>query len=213
MTMTLDQIESKAQDWRMRLLKETASLQALQDQRAEAEVQIESLEADGELTVKARVLLEQYSETEQAVLKHKVESLVSRGLQTIFGEGYSFSITMRMLRNQAAMDFTIVNNGVERDPMESHGGGLVNVIAMVLRLTIVALTPGLSRVVVLDEPFAQLSQGYLEGMGAFIRELVDATDIQLIIVSHEAEIAEVADKAYRLFREDGGPLQIEESAV
>lgn len=209
--MTLEQLDSKAQGWRDDLVRQTAQLDALRTQRSEAEVRVTELQEDGELTVKARVLLEQYSELEQEVLKRKVEGLVSRGLQTIFGSSYSFKIAMRMLRNQAAMDFTIVSGDTERDPMESHGGGLVNVIAMVLRLTIVALTPGLSRTVVLDEPFAQLSAGYLDGMGRFIRELVDATDIQLIIVSHEAEIAEVADQAYRLFREDGGPLEIERS--
>lgn len=209
--MTLEQLDSKAQGWRDDLVRQTAQLDALRTQRSEAEVRVTELQEDGELTVKARVLLEQYSELEQEVLKRKVEGLVSRGLQTIFGSSYSFKIAMRMLRNQAAMDFTIVSGDTERDPMESHGGGLVNVIAMVLRLTIVALTPGLSRTVVLDEPFAQLSAGYLDGMGRFIRELVDATDIQLIIVSHEAEIAEVADQAYRLYREDGGPLEIERS--
>lgn len=206
--MNLEEIEAQAQAWRDNLVRRTAELGQYRDQKARAALEIEEQEDDAKLTVKARLLLEQYSETEQEQLKSKVEALVSRGLQTIFGPGYYFTISMRVLRKQAAMEFTIVRELVERDPMDSHGGGLVNVIALVLRLTIVALTPGLSRTVVLDEPFAQLSQGYIEGMGRFIRELVDATDMQLIIVSHEAEIADVADKAYRLY-EAHGQLMIE----
>jgi DNA repair exonuclease SbcCD ATPase subunit len=209
--MTLEQIEQKAQDWRDDLVRKTTELDGLREQLDRATVEIEEQTADGQLTVRARVLLEQYSEIEQEQLKSKVEALVTRGLQTIFGEDYHFSITMRVLRKQAAMEFTILRELVERDPMDSHGGGLVNVIALVLRLTIVALTPGLSRTVVLDEPFAQLSQGYIEGMSAFIRELVDATDIQLIIVSHESEIAEVADQAYRLYFDESGLLVVERS--
>lgn len=207
--MTLEEIEQRAQGWRDALVKATGELESLRVQQQRAQEALEVERTDQELTVKARVLLEQYSEIEQQQLKAKVEALCSRGLQTIFGEGYSFSIEMRMLRKQAGMEFTITRELVERDPMDAHGGGLVNVVALVLRLTIVALTPGLSRTVVLDEPFAQLSQGYIEGMGRFIRELVDATGIQLIIVSHETEIADVADQAYRLFREGGGPLQVE----
>ncbi len=208
--MTLAEIEAQAQGWRDSLVRATGELDALRAQREKADAALTVERDDQALTVKARLLLEQYSEIEQQQLKAKVEALVSRGLQTIFGMGYSFTIQMRMLRKQAAMEFTITRELVERDPMDAHGGGLVNVIALVLRLTIVALTPGLSRTVVLDEPFAQLSQGYIEGMSQFIRELVDATGIQLIIVSHETEIAEVADQAYRLFREeDGGPLQVE----
>ena len=202
MTLTLQEIDERAQAWRDALVRKTAELDAFRKQRDEALELVSEHEQDGKLTVRARLLLEQYSEIEQEQLKTKVEALVSRGLQTIFGGDYHFRIEMRVLRKQAAMDFTVIHDQVERDPMDSHGGGLVNVIAMVLRLTIVALTPGLSRTVVLDEPFAQLSDGYLEGMGRFIRELVDATDIQLVIVSHEPEIADVADKAYRLFTKD-----------
>jgi DNA repair exonuclease SbcCD ATPase subunit len=207
--MTLEQIEQRAQKWRDSLVKRTGELDSLRSQQARAELAVTAARKDAALTVRARLLLEQYSEIEQEQLKSKVEALVSRGLQTIFGPEYHFRIEMKVLRKQAAMEFTIIREGVERDPMDAHGGGLVNVIALVLRLTIVALTPGLSRTVVLDEPFAQLSQGYIEGMGRFIRELVDATSIQLIIVSHEAEIADVADQAYRLFRENGGELMVE----
>jgi DNA repair exonuclease SbcCD ATPase subunit len=209
MTVTLESIERSAQKMRDDLVRKTTELDSLRKQYERSRLEYESAEEDAALTVKARLLLEQYSEIEQEQLKHKVSALVTRGLQTIFGAGYEFSIETKVLRKQAAMEFTITRELVERDPMESHGGGLVNVIALVLRLTIVALTPGLSRVVVLDEPFAQLSQGYIEGMGEFIRELVDATDIQLIIVSHEAEIADVADKSYRLTRNEDGELMVE----
>ncbi len=209
---TVQDLEQRAQTWREALVRRTGELDALRAQHERAALTLTEERADQELTVKARLLLEQYSEVEQEQLKEKVTSLVSRGLQTIFGPEYAFRIEMKTLRKQAAMEFTIIRDLVERDPMGSHGGGLVNVIALVLRLTIVALTPGLSRTVVLDEPFAQLSQGYLDGMGRFIRELVDATGMQLIIVSHEPEIADVADQAYHLYRVDGGPLQIERSA-
>ncbi len=207
--MTLAEIEDRAQLWRDDLVRKTALLDGFRKEQERAALVVESEEADGKLTMHARLLLEQYSEVEQEQLKLKVEALVSRGLETIFGGSYAFRIEMKVLRKQAALEFTIVKDLVERDPLDAHGGGLVNVIALVLRLTIVALTPGLSRTVVLDEPFAQLSSGYLEGMGVFIRELVDATDMQLIIVSHEAEIADVADAAYRLYRGDDGELMVE----
>lgn len=203
MTMTLGEIEAGAQTWREAMVSATSALTVLRGQRDAAELEIESEQTEVDITVKARLLLEQYSEVEQQQLKDKIEALVTRGLQVIFGDSYSFKIEMRVLRKQAGMEFTIVKDLVEREPLDSHGGGLVNVIALVLRLTILALTPGVARVAVLDEPFAQLSQEYIEPMGRFIREVVDATGIQLIIVSHEAEITEVADQAYRLFDKDG----------
>ncbi len=201
--MTMTDLENRVGDMKDDLAARKAKLAALTDQRDEAYEVIARTEADDSITVKARLLLESYSELEQRVLRDKVEALVSAGLQTIFGSDYYFSIEVKTMRGQAAMEFTVHKRELVRDPMDSHGGGLVNIVSMVLRLVIVALTPGLSRVVVLDEPFAQLSQGYIEGVSLFIRELVDTTGIQLLIVSHEAEIAEVADKAYRLFEDEG----------
>ena len=161
------------------------------------------LEADAFLTLQARLLLESYSEDEQAQLLGKIQGLVSRGLQVIFGPGYSFSIEMGQSRGQVTTEFRVSTGDGARDPLGAHGGGLVNVVAFVLRLVVVALTPSLSRTIVLDEPFAQLSAGYLEGVGEFLRELCDATGIQLIIVSHEAEISAVADRAWRMSVDDG----------
>lgn len=209
---TLSELETTAQGWRDSLVKRTGELDALRRQWQTATDAVEEIGRDNDLTVKARVLLEKYSEDEQVQLTEKVTMLVGRGLQTIFGADYKFRIEMKVLRKQAAMEFLIESDGFTegREPMDSHGGGLVNVISLVLRLTIVALTPGLSRTVVLDEPFAQLSQGYIEGMSSFIRELVDATGIQLIIVSHEPEIADVADSRYKLMAVDGSTVILRE---
>ncbi len=203
MNAQLADLETRTTTMREDLTTQKAKLAALGDQRDEAYAVIARTEDDNEVTVKARLLLESYSELEQRVLRDKVEGLVTAGLQTIFGSGYFFAVEVKTLRGQAAMEFTVRKDGVISDPMDSHGGGLVNIVSMVLRLVIVALTPGLGRTVVLDEPFAHLSQGYIEGVSKFIRGIVDSTGIQLIIVSHEAEIAEVADQAYRLFERDG----------
>jgi DNA repair ATPase RecN len=156
-----------------------------------------------ELTEQARMLLETYSEEEQEALRRRVDALVGRGLSLIFGEGYGFRTEVGQSRGQAAMSFKIITPEGERDPMQSHGGGVVNVVSFVLRVVVAALTPSLGRTMILDEPFAQLSTEYLDGVALFLRELVDVTGLQLVIVSHEPEIAAVADKAYRLSKVDG----------
>lgn len=201
--MTIEELEKVSQDLRDEVVKLSAETDAQIAQLDEALSMEAEFTEDAEITIKARLLLETYSEVEQETLKAKVEDLVSAGLQTIFGGDYRFRIESKTLRGQAAMDFTITKGLIERDPMDSHGGGLVNIVSLVLRLVIVALTPGMGRTVVLDEPFAQVSQGYIEAVGDFCRQLVDSTGIQLLIVSHEPEIAERADQAYRLFSRDG----------
>lgn len=201
--LMVEELDKVTQEMRSEVVRMAAEIEALKGREYEAYKVVEETEKDRKVTVRARLLLESYSEIEQTMLRTKVEGLVTAGLQGIFGPEYYFTVETKMLRGQAAMEFVVAKRDLVHDPMDSHGGGLVNVVALVLRLVIVALTPGLSRVVVLDEPFAQLSQGYIEPVSQFIRALVDRTGIQLLIVSHEPEIADVADAAYRLFSESG----------
>lgn len=175
----------------------------LRKQAKQADERAVAALSEADLTLQARLLLETYSEDEQEALRRRVEGLVSRGLQVIFGDDYGFRVEVGQERGQAAMWFRVTSGSGERDPLQSHGGGVVNVVSFVLRVVVAALTPGLSKTLILDEPFAQLSQEFLEPMGAFLRELVDATGLQLVVVSHEPEIAAIADRAYRLSKRGG----------
>jgi len=184
-----------------RLSAEVTSARAVRDQFLELAADAVAASDEhyrlAQITDLASVLLQSYSEAEQEALRSRIEMLTSRGLELIFGKRFDFKVVVRQVRGQAAMEFRIGGS----DPLDSNGGGVVNVVSLVLRLVVVALTPSLGDVVVLDEPFAQLSAAYLPGMGTFIRELADASGVQLLIVSHESEIAAVADMAYRI---DGG---------
>jgi ABC-type lipoprotein export system ATPase subunit len=55
----------------------------------------------------------------------------------------------------------------------------------------------------LDETFAHVSSEYLEPMGQFLREVVDKTGVQIIMVTHQPELAEYADTVYRFSNKDG----------
>lgn len=205
---TLKELRGPVEALGQELASYRGKLDQVEEQLASAMVDVHAHQADGQLVLQARLLLETFSEEEQDALRARVEGLVSRGLSLIFGEGYGFRVEVGNLRGQAAMTFRIVTPEGEFDPLQSHGGGVVNVVSFVLRVVVAALTPGLSRALVLDEPFAQLSSEFLEPMALFLRELVDASGIQLLIVSHEPEIAAVADHAYRL-RKVGGKTVVE----
>lgn len=126
-------------------------------------------------------------------LKDDIERLVSHGLSSVFEEPMQFKVTSRLLRGAPSVEFTLISNGVERPILGSHGGGVAQVVGFVLRVVVVMLTPGLRPVLVLDEPFSQVSVGYRPRLADFIRELVDATPLQLILVTHDDHLPAVAD--------------------
>jgi DNA repair exonuclease SbcCD ATPase subunit len=66
------------------------------------------------------------------------------------------------------------------------------------------LTPGSRRVLFLDESFAQLSEEYEPRLAEFLRELVDKTDLQIIMVTHSHAFSDIADQVYRFDLNDAG---------
>ena len=143
-----------------------------------------------------------------SVVLGQISALVTAGLVTTFGQGYSFRVENRILRGVSSLDMFVVHTSsdgaeVEREALDSHGGGLSQVVSFLLRVVIVALGGG-RRTLILDEPFGHLSSRYLPRLAEFVRQLCERHDIQIIMVSHEAEMAEVATHAYRLCRDENG---------
>lgn len=165
----------------------------------------QSEEASRELALdweRASDVLRSFSDDKSANLRADIERLVSHALVSVFDEPMEFKLTTRTLRGQQSVEFSLVSNGVERPVLGSHGGGVSQVVAFVLRLVVVMLSPN-RHVLILDEPFSQVSAEFRPRLAAFLREIVDATDLQLILVTHDTEIPEVADVHYRLSAASG----------
>ena len=80
---------------------------------------------------------------------------------------------------------------------------MVAVVGFLLRVTLVLLTqPEDRRLLVLDETFAHVSEEYLPAVSGFLRDLVEETGLQIIMVTHQPELASAADKVYRVSQKD-----------
>jgi len=161
---------------------------------------------------KVMLLFNNMGEEAQDILRSKLETLVSYGLQVVFQEKYQFKMNTRILRGQVSMEFTVIKDGIETDVMFSHGGGIAVVVAFILQFVVLAILKGVvAPVLVMDEALAQLSENYRERMALFIRELVDKTDIQIIFVTHQLVYCDVADKSFQ-FQIKNGETVVTESA-
>jgi DNA repair exonuclease SbcCD ATPase subunit len=173
----------------------------------EVKTEVISLEQAVELHDQAILLLSQFADTRQAEVQAKVEGLVTYGLRIIFGEGMSFHILQDTKNKLAAANFVVRskagNDVVETPIMDARGGGVAAVAGFLLRLIILLLTSKARRLLVLDETFAQLSSEYEEPLADFLRELVDRTGTQVIMVTHSSAYDVVADKVYRFTQING----------
>lgn len=159
---------------------------------------------------KTAILLTSLGEERQLQAQQVIEELVTRGLQTIFDDTLSFHIVQTVRAKASAVDFyvrTTFASGqmVDTPVLESRGGGVAATIGFLLRVVVMLLRNGTKQenILILDESFGMVSDDYLENVGTFLRELVDKTGIQIILVTHQKEFIEHADRVYRFAQSNG----------
>jgi DNA repair exonuclease SbcCD ATPase subunit len=177
---------------------------------SELREEIVRLSSDISVHERATALLNSIGEEKQYAAQEAIEQLVTRGLQTIFEESLSFHILQDVKARRAEVSFIVrsqLADGkiVDTDILDSRGGGLAATVGFLLRLTVMLLKTDTSQdnILVLDETFAHVSEEYLPALGEFLRKVVDKTGVQLIMVTHQPEFVEYADKVYRLAHVNG----------
>lgn len=158
-------------------------------------------------------LLNSLGEERQLKAQSSIEELVTRGLRMIFDDSLSFHIVQSTRGKTAAVDFvvrtTLGAQVIDTPIMDARGGGLAAVVGFLMRLVVMLLgrDPGDSNLLVLDETFAHVSAEYLDGVGQFLREVVDRTGVQIVMVTHQPQLEEYADRVY-YFSVQGGQTAV-----
>lgn len=157
---------------------------------------------------KTSIVLNSLGEERQLKAQDTIEQLVTRGLQQIFDESLSFHIVQAVKSKAASVEFvvrtTLADGVVDTPVMDARGGGLAATIGFLLRVVILLLKRQVEgNILILDETFAMVSDEYLDGVGEFLRELVDKTGIQVLMVTHQPAFSEYADAVYRFSTENG----------
>ncbi len=163
---------------------------------------------------KVSALLNTIGEERQNNAQKQIEGLVTMGLQTIFEQNLSFHIIQRTGLKSAQVEFIIrstFDDGrtVDTPLLDARGGGLVATVGFLLRLVIILLSKPKNPLLVLDETFAHVSAEYLEGIADFLKEITQKTDVQIIMITHQTELCETADKLYRFSLDKNGHTKVD----
>lgn len=125
-----------------------------------------------------------------ARVQQTVAELCTEGLRIVFDDP-DVRLEVRAVERRGVVeaDLVLVRGGIETDPLEGNGGGLVADAAAMLRLVMVRLlaTRGLAPLLVLDEPFAALSSGHREAMAQTLEDVATSLGVQVITVTHHDE--------------------------
>lgn len=146
----------------------------------------------------ASKLLGKFADERQAHVVKSIEGIATAGLTSVFAEDIELKLTQVIRARRVEVDVSVVTDGLETPVLEARGGGLAAVAAFLLRVTVLLLSRGTRRLLVLDEPFAHLSSEYAPRAAEFVAELAEKTGLQVIMVTHDDAFSEAADRVVRL---------------
>ena len=144
---------------------------------------------DVEAGIEAQAIAQQVAAAMQAKAFQAVSVIVTRCLAAVFDDPYEFAITFEQKRGRTEAHCLLKRNGVECDPMEAVGGGVVDVTAFALRIAAIGLSrPYGRRLIVLDEPFRFVSLQYRANVRLMLETLAEEMGFQIVIVTHMDEL-------------------------
>lgn len=137
----------------------------------------------------ATELAQKVAQAVQQQAHNQIAGVVSRCLEAVFPEAYEFIIHFERKRGRTQARLAFVRDGLELDPMDASGGGVVDVASFALRLSCLILhKPPLRRIMVMDEPFRFVSEEYRERIRKLLHELSNEMNVQFILVTHISEL-------------------------
>ena len=134
--------------------------------------------------------------TQQQLTFH-ISDVVSLALETVFDDPYEFEVEFVRRRGKSECDLFFVRDGQKIHPLTASGGGAVDVASFALRVASWSMQiPRKNNVLILDEPFKNLSAEYLPYASELLKKLSEKLNLQIIMVSHSEELIDYADKVF-----------------
>jgi DNA repair exonuclease SbcCD ATPase subunit len=204
----LDQYTQSLQQMRAHYNVNKGQRDLLQSQLQTAQTELTQAKQDITTWESVQILLGKVSEFARTQILEHIQNTVSAALYAVFGEGYKFQIAMKTIGNQPAAEWQVVSSygdtEVVSDPENSRGGGIVDVVSLALRLAMLELLrPKPEGILMLDEPGKMISQQYAPNLAYFLKQYAAKMGRQILLITHNPVLAEVADRSYLVTQTDG----------
>lgn len=173
---------------------------ALEEELDVASAQLEAIEAGMADFAGAQVFFAELAEQTQRQFREQVERLSTAAVHSVFDRPYQVKLSSERKRGRMETEILVVENGEEFQPRAEMGGSMVDLLSFSLRIILWSMQAPRSRnTFILDEPFKFLGAGErLQHAGQMLSEIARSLQVQLIIVTHEEELAELAETAWQV---------------
>lgn len=182
-------------------------LAILQASLKQYELQYDKYKTNLDYIVEAQLVLQQTAQKTQQRLSYHISSFITSALESIWGEdSYTFTLNFIEKRNKTEVEMLLHTNEGDIDLKDLNsirvGGGILDIVALALRIALWSLQVHPKRIMILDQPLSNVDQNYLPKAGELIKELSDKLDIQFIIINHNPALADIADNNIEVVKEN-----------
>lgn len=199
----LDDLKNKINKIERYIISQESKKKIIDENKEKKIKELKSIEKEKELLELVNILLQKTSNFAREQSKNQIEQLTSNCIQFIFENNSKFRIEIDELYNKASAEFFIVdeeeNIEIKTRPMESRGGGLVDIISLALRISFLQLyKPLIDGPLILDEPAKHVSEEYIYNVADFLKRSSEMFNRQIIIVTHNTHLASITPNVYKI---------------
>lgn len=210
--MTRKELEMKLNNLKTRYTKDKTTYDLYAKQKKEKEKELAETQKEQEGLLIMKEILEKSSKEARKNGKEILVETASSALQMVMGDNLKVDIVLGQRTGVPTADLEIVSeyNGQEnRISPHDDGGGIRDLVSLSTFLATGFLVGNNNKApYFLDEPTKFVSEEYAEKTAHAIKEIIDYSGKQAIIVTHEKRyLPSAANCAYELEKDDTGTTQ------
>ena len=190
-----------SQQIRQRLERQKGQQIQIQNTLTSLRTEIKLKQKELERHEEAKEIVRAAGQKTQEAISYHLSDITSLAMDAIFTNPYELVVEFVQRRNKTECDLFFRRNGQNADPMDSTGGGDVDVASFALRIACWAMNrPRTSNTIILDEPFHFLSEDLQEKASAMLKEVSKKLKIQFIIVTHKDNLTAYGDRVFQTYQ-------------
>jgi wobble nucleotide-excising tRNase len=176
----------------------------------ENEAELKLLQQEQEQIAKCNKILSFLAENNQEKIVKFFEHTLSSGLKDVFDESYSFRFGLKTRGDSSSAHFEIQNKScpIWNNILMCNGKSVKEIIAIIFRFILVKLDKKSRKMIILDEPGLGIENERQLVLSKFLVEICSKFDIQLIVITHNENLCEYADKRLDLNAQKRSRIQL-----
>ena len=173
--------------------------------------QLELARTEHKDVLRARIVIQEVASQTQKTLAFHIEDIVTSAIVGVFPDPYKFKAEFVLNRNRTECELSLVASDGDDpiDPVSAAGGGIVDVVSFALRIASWSMKiPRTRPVLILDETFKHLSRDLMPQAGEVLRSMSDRLGMQIIMISHEPDLVDIADRVFEVTKNNVGESKV-----